>query len=399
MLHRHCLGKFPNKPHTAMYENGKLMMEHCVTREGFEGAYSILYYKVPPTDEAKVEQLTIPGFCPFELMPKQPLHRRHVCSHQLKPEGDFLTGRKTLFVNSDLHVSVSKPTEPANRFFSNGDGDELYFVTYGTGYVESLYGLLPFREHDYLLIPRATPYRLHFDSSGKNNALLIFEGRPWLGIPGAFRNRSGQISMFAPYSHRDFRLPQELLVFNEKKHGEPPYPLVVKHRDELTVHMFSHFPYELVGWDGAIYPVAFNIHDYQPKTGKIHLPPTIHTTFAGNDFVVCSFVPRMVDYHPQSVPCPYGHANIDMDEILFYVDGNFTSRKGIQAESLSLHPQGIPHGPHPGAYEKSIGTKSTNELAVMCDSYKPFRLTTVASNIEDTNYHHTWVQLEDSFAG
>ena len=391
MLHRHTLGRIPPKPHTAFRdEQGRLLMEVCVTREGFHGPFTILYYRTPPTDEFAVERIALPGFCPVELVPEQALHRRHIRTQDLRPGGDFLTGRKTLLVNPDIHVGVCKPTEEPQRFFSNGDGDELYFVNDGAGQVESLYGLLPFRKHDYLLIPKGTPYRIHLD--GRHGTLLVFEGRPWLGIPTEYRNRWGQLTDAAPYTHRDFRMPTELLRFDPARHGPPPYPLVVKMSDALSVHQYQHFPHDVVGWDGCVYPVAFSIHDFQPKTGLVHLPPTIHTTFAGNGFVVCSFVPRMVDFHEQAIPCPYGHASVDMDEILYYVDGNFTSRKGIQPESISLHPQGVPHGPHPGTYEKSIGTKRTNELAVMCDAYRPWRLTTVAASVEHTDYHTTWVK-------
>ena len=393
MLHRHTLGKVPAKPHTAFYdENGKLLMEQMITRQGFEGPFTILYYRIPPTDEFEVEPLALPGFCPYELLSKQPLHRRHIQAQQLKPHGDFLTGRQTLLVNTNVHMGVVKPCQPAQRFFSNGDGDELWFIKEGSGRLESLYGVLPFRKHDYVLIPKSTPYRLHFDGD-KGNA-LVFEGRPWLGIPGDYRNNWGQLTDFAPYTHRDFRLPTELLDREAVTNGSPVFEMIVKMSGELTVHKYKHFPLDVVGWDGALYPVAFNIHDYQPKTGLVHLPPTIHTTFAGQGFVVCSFVPRVTDTHEQAVPCPYAHASVDMDEILYYVEGNFTSRRGIDSESISLHPLGVTHGPHPGAYEKSIGTRRTDELAVMCDAYEPFRLTTLAAKIEDPNYHKTWVTTE-----
>lgn len=392
MIHRHTLGKIPPKPHTAFYEDGKLLMEECVTRLGFEGPFSILYYRVPPTDEFAVEKMALPGFCPVETVTEQPLHRRHVKTQNMKPAGNFLTGRRTLMVNDDLHLGLCKPSEPPTHFFSNGDGDELYFVKEGEGHVESAYGILPFRTHDYVIIPKATPYRLHFKDH--RATLLVFEGRPWLGIPGQYRNDWGQITDYAPYSHRDFRAPMELLTFDRARHGDPPYRVVVKRDDRLTVHMHRKFPLDVAGWDGLLYPVAFNIHDYQPKTGLVHLPPTIHVTFAGSGFVVCSFVPRMVDYHEKAIPCPYGHASNDMDEILYYVEGNFTSRRGIDSESISLHPAGVPHGPHPGTYEKSIGTKRTSELAVMCDTYKPLRLTTVADAVEDKDYHMSWVKQE-----
>lgn len=393
MLHRHTLGRIPPKPHTAFYdETGKLLMEQCVTREGFNGPFTILYYRTPPTDEFATEDLALPGFSPVETVAEQALHRRHVRTQDLKPGGDFLTGRKTLFVTDDVHIGAVKPTKPAARFFSNGDGDELYFVTSGSGHVESVYGILPFREHDYVLIPRSTPYRIHLEND--SGSLLVFEGRPRLGIPGQYRNSYGQLTDYAPYSHRDFRAPTELLSFDRGLHGDGPYELVVKMSDRLNVHRYRHFPLDVVGWDGFVYPMALNIHDFQPITGKVHQPPTTHTTFSGNRFVICSFVPRMVDFHEQAVPCPYGHASVDMDEIMYYVDGNFTSRKGIGPESISLHPQGVPHGPHPGTYEKSIGATRTDELAVMCDTYQPFRLTTVADELEDKGYHTSWVDRE-----
>lgn len=365
-------------------------MEVCITREGFHGPFTILYYQTPPTDEFEVETVSLPGFCPYELTDAQPLHRRHIRTQDLDPGGDFLTGRKTLLANGDVHVGVCKPAHPPDRFFSNGDGDELYFIKAGSGFVESIYGVLEFREHDYVLIPKSTPYRIHF--AEHRGTMLIFEGRPRLGIPGDYRNAWGQLSDYAPYSHRDFRGPTELLHFDASRHGKPPYTVVAKRSDELSAHLYRHWPHDVVGWDGVLYPVAFNIHDYQPKVGLVHLPPTIHTTFSGHGFVVCSFVPRMVDFHEQAIPCPYGHANADMDEILYYVDGNFTSRKGIESESVSLHPAGVPHGPHPGTYEKSIGSRRTEELAVMCDTYQPLRLTIEAAKVEQADYHTTWVK-------
>ncbi|MGD8450227.1 MAG: homogentisate 1,2-dioxygenase [Phycisphaerae bacterium] len=390
MIHRLSLGRIPAKPHTAMYEDGRLLREQMITRQGFEGPFTMLYYRNSPTAETAVERLELPGFCPHELLGEQPLRRRHIRTQNLAPAGDFLSGRRTLCVSEGVDVGVCKPCQPTRRFFSNGDGDECYFVTEGAGRVESLYGVLPFRTHDYLLIPKGTPYRLVFDND--RATLLVFEGRPWLGVPGAYRNSWGQLSDFAPYSHRDFRVPTELLVADPDRHGGPPYELVVKCGGELTLRRYAHFPFEVVGWDGVLYPVAFSIHDYEPKTGLVHLPPTIHTTFAGERFVICSFVPRLVDYHEKAIPCPYDHASLDMDEILYYVQGNFTSRKGIDAESISLHPLGVTHGAHPGMYEKSIGTKRTDELAVMCDAYTPFRMTTVAAGVEDARYHESWIE-------
>lgn len=398
MIHRHTLGRVPAKPHTTFFDDdGKLLMEQMVTREGFNGPFSILYYRIPPTDEFEVESIDVPGFCPFELVEGQPLHRRHVKSQDLPPAGDFLTGRRTLLVNKTLQIGIVKPVQPAADFFSNGDGDECWFVKEGSGELESVYGVLPFRKHDYLLIPKSTPYRIHLE--GDRGTLMVFEGRPWIGVPKQYRNAWGQITDYAPYTHRDFRPPARLMSENSwKAGGQTPFRLVVKAGDDLSVHKYKHFPLDVVGWDGLVYPVAFNIHDYQPKTGLVHLPPTIHTTFAGDDFVICSFVPRLVDYFDRdgvkSIPCPYAHASVDMDEILYYVDGNFTSRKGISSESISLHPLGVTHGPHPGTYERSVGAARTDELAVMCDAYTPFRMTKVAAGIEDQGYHTSWVTRE-----
>ncbi|MBK9119332.1 MAG: homogentisate 1,2-dioxygenase [Phycisphaerales bacterium] len=389
MIHRYALGQFPAKPHTAMYENRKLLMEQMVTREGFHGPFSILYFRRSPTDEISVDPLELPGFCPVRTLPDQPLRRRHILSQELLPVGDFLTGRRTLLVNSCLQIGVCKPAGVTPRFFSNGDGDECWFVKDGAGTLESVYGVLPFRPHDYLLIPKGTPYRLHCDGPA---TLLVFEGRPYINIPKEYRNAWGQLSDSAPFSHRDFRVPQELLGYRPDVHGAGPFEIVMKRSDRLTLHRYEHFPHEIAGWDGILYPVAFNIHDYQPKTGLVHLPPTIHTTFSGPEFVICSFVPRVLDYHPQAIPCPYAHASVDMDEILYYVEGNFTSRKGVGSESISLHPAGVTHGPHPGTYEASIGVHRTDELAVMCDCYPPLQLTAEAAALEDPEYHLSWVR-------
>lgn len=407
MIHYMKLGRVAPKPHVTFHDEGKLLMEQCFTRQGFEGPYSILYFRTPPTDETAVEKLAIPGFCPFEPLAEQPLHRRHLKTTELKLSGDFLDARRVLLFNSDIQMSMVKPTTTSPRFFVNGDGEELYYVYRGSGRIESLFGVLPFREKDYVLIPRGTPYRIHWDAaSGGSPAtapqFFVFEGRGWIDIPKEFRNAHGQITDYAPYSDRDFRGPETLLAYDPARHGQAPFKLVVKREDVLTVHLFKHFPHEVVGWDGAVYPVAFNIMDYQPKTASVHLPPTIHITFAGNEFVVCSFVPRKVDYYDRdgvkAIPCPYGHASVHMDEILFYVEGNFTSRRGIESGSISLHPAGIPHGPHPGTYEKSVGHDRTSELAVMCDTYKQLKLTKIAHDIEDKDYHLTWVSKESGAA-
>ncbi len=397
MIHYHRLGNVPPKHHVTHYEDGKLLMEQCMTRVGFDSTYSILYYRTPPTDECAVRSMELPGFCPVEPIKEQPLYRRHIRTQDLAADGDFLTARRTILLNDDLRVGICKPNKPANHWFSNSEGDECWFAYEGGGLLESVYGLLPFNKHDYVIIPKSTPYRLH--PEGDKGTFLVFESRTCIDVPKQFRNESGQIKMDAPFCHRDFRIPREILKFDRSKHGDPPYPLIVKYANRLTVHDFQHFPWDIVGWDGIVYPVAFNIHDYQPRTATIHLPPTTHITFAGRGFIICSFVPRKVDYYDngehKAIPCPYGHASVDCDEILYYVQGNFTSRKGIERQSISLHPMGVPHGPHPGTYERSVGVRQTGELAVMCDTFKPLRLTAVAEGIEDKDYHYTWVKREN----
>jgi homogentisate 1,2-dioxygenase len=392
MIHWHHLGRFPPKPHTAFYDEGRLLMEHCHTRAGFEGAFSILYYRTPPTDENAVADLAITGFCPFEPLADQPLHRRHLRTPALALRGDFLDARRVLLFNADVHISLVRPTAASNRFFSNGDGDELYFAHRGAGRFETLFGVLPFRAHDYVLIPRGTPYRLAWDGGGPPGGavdgpeLLVFEGRGFIDIPQEFRNRHGQITMYAPYSHRDFRLPLFVGPVDEQIRD-----VVVKRGDAFHGFVHEHSPLDVVGWDGTVYPWAFPILCFQPRVGLVHLPPTWHGTFAARGALVCSFVPRPVDFHPEAIPCPYPHSSTHCDEIIFYCDGNFTSRRGVGAGSLSHHPMGIPHGPHPGSYEKSIGTTRTDELAVMVDTFAPLTATAAALAIEDAGYQDSFV--------
>lgn len=398
MIHYMKMGDVPRKHHVTHREDGKLLMEQCMTRVGFDSTYSILYYRTPPTDEFKVKAMEVAGFCPVQPVDEQLLHRRHIQTQDVKHEGDFLTGRRTLLMNDDLRVGVVKASEPAGKmWFSNGEGDECWFAYEGGGVLESVYGLLPFNKYDYVLIPKGTPYRLHPEND--RGTFLVFESSSYIDVPKQFRNENGQITMDAPYCHRDFRVPTELLKYDESKHGKGPFELAVKYSNRLSVHEYEHFPWDVVGWDGIVYPVAFQIRDYQPRTGSIHLPPTIHITFAGRGFIICSFVPRKVDYFKdgdvQAIPCPYGHASVDCDEILYYVEGNFTSRKGIDSQSISLHPMGVPHGPHPGTYERSVGADRTSELAVMCDTFKPLRMTAFADSIEDKEYHYSWVRREN----
>ncbi len=394
MIHYHKLGEVPPKHHVTQYEDGKLLMEQCMTRAGFDSTYSILYYRTPPTDEFGVRAMEMPGFCEVEPVAEQLLQRRHIRTQDIRHQGDFLTGRRTVLMNDDLRIGITKTDQPANHWFSNADGDECWFAYDGGGLLESVYGLLRFGKHDYVLIPKGTPYRLH--PEGDHGTFLVFESSSYIDVPKQFRNESGQITMDAPYCHRDFRIPAELLRYDPARHGQGPFPHVIKYNNRLTAHEYQRFPWDIAGWDGLVYPVAFNIHDYQPRTGAIHLPPTAHITFAGRGFIICSFVPRKLDYferdQSKAIPCPYGHWSVDCDEMLYYVEGDFTSRKGIEQQSISLHPMGIPHGPHPGMYEKSIGVERTNELAVMCDTFKPLRMTKAAETVEDKDYNYTWAK-------
>jgi homogentisate 1,2-dioxygenase len=298
-----------------------------------------------------------------------------------------------LLSNSDVAIGVCRPTEKAARYFSNADGDELYFVQSGTGRIESMFGPLPYRPGDYLLIPRGTVYRVVPDATqggGEGALWLLIEGRTHIEIPQNFRNPAGQLRMDAPYSHRDFRRPAELPAPSGPEFHDGRYPIIVKRGGSYHEIVRDADPMGVVGWDGTVYPIALSIHDYQPKVGRVHLPPTVFTTFVGGGFVVCSFVPRLTDFDESAIPCPYPHSSVDCDEVIFYVSGNFTSRRGIGPASISHHPAGIPHGPQPGAYEGSIGKTRTDELAVMIDTFQPLGLTADARTIEDPNYHDSW---------
>lgn len=408
MLDYHTLGKLPKKHHIVFRSpEGKLYQEHCFTRAGFEKAYSILYHQSPPTTVRSTEVSPLDGskFVPHALPNGEldfPRRRRHFISQRIQPGGDILASRTAIMYNKDITVSLARPTENSDDFFSNGDADELIFFFKGSGTVETMFGNLDFGELDYLLIPRATVHRYRFNP-GEVHA-LIFEGHADIQIPAWFKNDFGQLKMDAPFCYRDFRLPQVMPWTEDKptpaSSDERGHKIVVKRKGRICNHWMEHYPLDVVGWDGWVYPLVFNINDYQAKAGLTHLPPTTHTTWAsksdphgvGARYVICSFVPRMVDFHPQAIPCPYNHSSPDCDEILFYVKGNFTSRKGIGPGSISLHPTGIPHGPHPGTYEASIGHRETNEMAVMMDTFTPLELTHAGSDIEAKEYNESWAE-------
>ena len=389
MIDYRKLGLVSKKPHTVFEVDGKMLAEHVFTRDGFSDLYSILYQKRAPTHEVQVDRMTIEN----KDFPHKPngseveLKRRHIKTPLLEAGGNFLASRKTLFFNDDCSVGVARPDKSCSEFFINGDADEIHFVAEGSGTLQTVFCEIDFSSGDYLAIPKGIAYRFVIKSA---HYILCVEGTKNFGIPREFRLPQGQLRLDAPYTHRDFRSPSRLLKLSENENPS----FIVKRNQQLTQHRYTEFPYQVVGWDGWCYPYAFSVHDYQPKTGSVHLPPSIHTCFSGQGLYIMNFVPRVVDYAKNAVPCPYPHSNVDCDEILFYVDGQFTSRKGIGQYSMSFHPGGIPHGPHPEMYEKSVGVRETNELAVMVDTFAPLKMTDAARAMEDTNYHYSWNTTE-----
>jgi homogentisate 1,2-dioxygenase len=386
MIHRLQLGSVPAKPHTVFEHQGKLAFEHCFTRVGFDGGFTILYHREPPHWVTSERELgPHPGWS--EPRWDGPLRRQHLVTGELATGGTPFLSRKLLLANRELAVWMAHPDRDDETLVANADGDELVFVQRGSGRVESPLGSLPFKPEDYVFIPRQLSHRWRLESPA---SLLVLEGLSYIDVPTQFRNPSGQLKMDAPFTHRDFVSP-------EWPPGGPttmqaPKRLVLKRGQRLTEFEQAHDPFDLIGWDGVVWPFAFPIRAYQPKTGLVHLPPTIHITFAGHGFVICSFVPRVVDFHERAIPCPYPHSSPSCDELLFYVDGNFTSRKGVGRGSISLHPTGLPHGPHPGMYEASIGSTRTSELAVMVDTFSPLLPTDHARQIEDPDYNQSWVR-------
>lgn len=390
MIDRWTQGRIPEKPHTVFRDGaGGLLYEECFTRQGFDGPYSILYHRRPPTEETAVEGTERGFVAPVEAIPgaerDRILRRRLYDSAKVPGGGAMLDCRTALLFNEDVVLSVSRPTLSDDAFIVNGDGDDLFFVDEGSGEIESLFGVLPFRKHDYVMVPKGCPYRLLF-AEGRNR-LFGVECRNDFHVPTQFRNEAGQLKMDAAYTHRDFVRPT---LPDRARSDAAPREIFGKKNDRWTRRRLPHSPLDVVGWDGFVYPVAFPISRFQPKTGLLHLPPTIHITFATGGAVICSFVPRVTDTHEQAIPCPYPHSSVDCDEVIFYVEGSFTSRRGVGPGSLSLHPAGVPHGPHPGAYEASIGSKSTRELAVMIDTFRPLKRTEAAAAVENPDYHESW---------
>jgi homogentisate 1,2-dioxygenase len=400
MLDYHRLGTLPAKHHVQLKrakedatDGCPVYYEHCMTRKGFDGAYTIAYRKNNPAREVAAKPALLKdSFEPADPTALGPIRRRHFRTPSLAQKGTLWESLRIVVGNDDVRIGTSEPTLRDTGLLQDGDGDVLLFLHEGSGTLRSELGDLAFRRHDYVWIPRGLIHSIRFEK-GPVHAMWM-ECRAGLDIPPNFRNPTGQLTMEAPYSHRDFRRPHRLSEPSEDDADDQGHYVVLnKRNDQYTERVLPHHPYDVVGWDGTNYPVAFNVHDYQPKTGLVHLPPPIHTTFLGGRgaFVVCSFVPRKVDYHPEAIPCPYPHSSVDCDEVLWYVEGNFASRKGVGAASISLHPAGIPHAPQPGRYEASIGATATDELAVMVDTFRPLRITKWALLADDPDYHGSWM--------
>ena len=380
----HKLGNFPHKRHTVFRkEDGSIHHEQLFGTIGFDGMSCLLYHLEPPTIVKNfVESVDLNP----EIAIEKQLQMRSFMGYKVAPEDDFIKSRVPMLTNSDCTISLAAPKKSLrDYFYKNADCDEVIFVHEGTGKLRTQLGNIDFKYGDYLVIPRGIIYQVDFDT--EINRLFIVESAHPIFTPKRYRNWFGQLLEHSPYCERDFRPPYEL-----ETHAETgDFLIKTKKEGILYSYNYASHPFDVVGWDGFNYPYAFSIHDFEPITGRVHLPPPIHQTFETSAFVICSFVPRLYDYHPESIPSPYNHSNIDSDEVLYYVDGDFMSRNNIERGQITLHPAGLVHGPHPGAYERSIGKKETQELAVMVDTFKPLKLTKQALELEVEDYYQSWL--------
>lgn len=378
----HALGQLPSKHHIQFRKpDGSLYAEQLISTRGFSGPMSTTYHLHLPTEVKGWEDM---GPIKPKLLDAEPLHHRHLKTARLDPCGDAIGGRVCLMGNHDVYWFQARPDEQMEHYYKNAEGDELLFMHDGSGVMESMYGDLPFKPGDYVVVPRGTIYKLRFDRMPVR--MLAFESHGPIEIPKRYRNEYGQLLEHAPFKERDIHPPVELKTHDET--GD--FQVHVKARGRMTRYHYRYHPLDVVGWDGYVFPYTFNINDFQPITGKVHMPPPIHQTFQGHNFVICSFCPRLLDFHPQAVPVPYNHSNVDSDEVLYYCNDKFGSRKGIEEGSITLHPLGIPHGPQPGAVEASLGATKTEELAVMLDTFHPLFLTQEAERLEDEGYWKSW---------
>ncbi|MCI0363102.1 MAG: homogentisate 1,2-dioxygenase [Phycisphaerales bacterium] len=383
------LGQLPPKRHIQFRRpDGALYSEEVFGTEGFVGPTSTLYHIHPPTQ--------VTGWKPMystrpEYVERDVMRMRHLKTGNRKPKGDPVTGRVVLFGNTDVEMGICVPAEPMNYHYKNAIGDECLFIHHGSGTVYSSFGTLQFKEKDYIVIPKGVIYRMVFEKSkdGPPDRFVIIEtanGSHIAPPPRYLSKRTSQFLEHAPYCERDLKPPELPLTYDE----DGKFEVRIKARDSVHSYMYDYHPLDVVGWDGCYYPFIFNVDDFSPITGKHHMPPPTHQTFEGHNFVICSFCPRTLDWHPQAIPVPYNHSNLDSDEVLYYVEGNYKARKGIEVGSITVHPQGIPHGPHPGTVEASLGATFTNELAVMCDTFRPLYPTKAALEMDDPAYPASW---------
>jgi len=383
------LGSIPRKRHIAHrreggYRGEGIHYEEVVTTAGFGRAYSICYHLRPPTRVRKVEAA---GTAALDTVSEATLRHHHFTTGNLKPSGDAITGRSALLTNDDVTLARCLPAQPQAELYRNAAADEVIFVHKGRGTLHTMFGVLPFRPFDYIVIPHCTTYRIEFEA-GVQPDLLIIEGAGNISIPARYLNPDGQIRMGAPYSERDFHGPHDVNVIDR----EEDTAVLIKDGNRMTRYTLASHPFDVVGWDGMVYPFTFNADDFEPITGTIHQPPPVHQTFDAPGFVVCTFAPRMLDTHPEAIKIPYAHSNVQADEVLYYVRGRFGSRRGVSEASITLHPRGIPHGPHPGTIVASREMTRTDELAVMVDTVKPLRLTKQALALDDPQYPFSWLE-------
>lgn len=394
------LGEIPVKRHVQFRRpDGALYSEEVFGTEGFVGPTSTMYHIHPPTQVSGWKSLYSTK---VEYVEQEVMRMRHIKTAPMKPAGDAITGRVVVLGNSDVEMALCVPVEQMKYHFKNGQGDECYFIHYGSGTVYTMFGSLKFHKKDYIVIPKGTIYRIEFNAlsdadrpQGVSAAemplgkFVLFEtaNGSHIGPPPRYVSKtSSQFLEHAPFCERDLRVPQLPMTFDEA--GE--FEVRIKARDTVHSYIYSYHPLDVVGWDGCYYPFCFNVDDFAPIVGKLHMPPPIHQTFEGHNFVICSFCPRVLDFHPEAIPIPYNHSNIDSDEVLYYVEGNYKARRGIESGSISLHPQGIPHGPHPGTVELALGKTYTDELAVMCDTFRPLFPTRHALDFDDPGYPESW---------
>jgi homogentisate 1,2-dioxygenase len=385
MPHYRKLGQVPHKRHTQFRKpDGSLFAEELVSTEGFSDIYSLIYHHYPPT---VVKQIDPAISAAPEIAIDKNMQHRSFLGFRVKPTADYLESRIPVLVNNDLYIHLAAPQQSmTGYYFKNSGADEMIFVHKGEGALRTIYGNIPFSEGDHLIIPRGTIYQLHF--ANEDNRLFIVESFSPIRYPRRYVNKMGQLLEHSPYCERDIRGPETLETVDEQ--GD--FLVKIKRDDMIFPYHYANHPFDAIGWDGNHYPFAFSIHDFEPITGRVHQPPPVHQTFEGNNYVTCAFVPRKYDYHPLSIPTPYNHSNVDSDEVLYYVAGDFMSRKSVEMGQITLHPTGIPHGPHPGTVERSLGKEGTDEVAVMVDTFRPLKITKQAMALEDPEYYKSWTE-------